>query len=175
MNLTEGTRRLALFVGIIGAVVGGVASYAVIRNAMEAQSRHNAFELLANSDVVRRERKSWEGAKLPPGAVPSSSEVGQNAEERPPDEPKGWEVVSVLGTGQAVEFNPDHLKTIHWTKDLGVESLDTVDGKTLYPPPAPSRWLYLLAAICPVLGFALPWGLIWAVGWVGAGFLATSR
>lgn len=175
MNLKEGMRRLALFVGVIGAVTGGVGSYAVVRNMMEAQSRHNAFELLANSDVVRRERKSWEGAKLPLGAVPSSSEVEQNTEEKPPDEPKGWEVVSALNTGQAIEFNPDHIKTIHWMKDLSVESLDTVDGKTVYPVPLPSRWLYLLAAILPVLGFVLPWGLVRAVGWVGAGFLASTK
>jgi len=172
MNFKEGMRRSALFVGIIGAVVGAVASYAVIRNAMEAQSYHNAFELLANSDVVHRERKSWEGARLPPGAVPSTSEVVPKTEERPIDEPKGWEVVSVLGVGQAIEFNPDHIKTIHWKKDLGVESLETSDGKALYPTPAPSRWLYLLASILPVLGFVLPWGFIRAGAWVGAGFIA---
>jgi len=168
-------RRLALFVGVIGAVAGGVASYAVIRNAMEVQSRRHAFELLTSSEVVRRERKSWEGARLPPGAVPSTSEVVPKTEETPINEPKGWEVVSALGVGQAIESNPDHIKTIHWTKDLGVESLETNDGKTLYPVSAPNRWLYLVAAICPLLGFVIPWGLIRAVGWVGAGFVASTK
>jgi hypothetical protein len=75
------------------------------------------------------------------------------------------------------EVNAGGIKTINWAKGWAytVESIETEDGQTLYPTPAPSRWLYLLAAICPVLGFALPWGLIRAVGWVGAGFLATSR
>lgn len=40
---------------------------------------------------------------------------------------------------------------------------------------APSRWLYLLAATLPLLGFFLPWGLVRAVGWVGAGFSATPK
>jgi hypothetical protein len=45
----------------------------------------------------------------------------------------------------------------------------------LYPAPAPSLWLYLFAAILPLLGFILPFGLIRAVGWVGAGFVASSK
>ena len=66
--------------------------------------------------------------------------------------------------------NKDGIKTIHWSKSLGVESIETEDGQTLYPVPAPSGWLYLFAAILPVLGFVLPWGFIGAIEWVGTGF-----
>jgi diadenosine tetraphosphate (Ap4A) HIT family hydrolase len=69
--------------------------------------------------------------------------------------------------------NESGIKTIHWTKGLGVESIETEDGKTIYPSEAPNRWLYFLAAILPFVGFALPWGLIRAVGWVGAGFVTS--
>jgi hypothetical protein len=68
--------------------------------------------------------------------------------------------------------NKGGIKVIHWTRALGVESIETQDGQALYPTPAPSRLLYIIAVILPVLGFVLPWGLVRAVTWVGAGFFA---
>jgi hypothetical protein len=44
----------------------------------------------------------------------------------------------------------------------------------LYAVPAPNLWLYLLVAVLPLIGFVLPWGLVRAVGWVGAGFFTNS-
>jgi hypothetical protein len=77
----------------------------------------------------------------------------------------------------ASELNTGDVKTINWIKGMSytIESIETVDGQSLYPKPPPSRWLYLFAAILPLLGFALPWGLVRAVGWVGAGFFASSK
>jgi hypothetical protein len=71
--------------------------------------------------------------------------------------------------------NKEGIKAINWSRALGVESIETEDGQILYPTPAPNRWLYLFAAILPLLGFVLPWGLIRAVGWVGAGFFASTQ
>lgn len=67
--------------------------------------------------------------------------------------------------------NEGDINTIHWTKDLGVESIETKDGLTVYPTPSPAAWIYLLIALFPVLGFLIPWGAIRGVGWVGAGFV----
>lgn len=75
----------------------------------------------------------------------------------------------------ASTVNNGGIQTIHWSKTLEVQSIETGDGQTLYPTPTPNRWLYLLAAILPLLGFVLPWGLVRAVGWVGAGFFADSK
>jgi hypothetical protein len=77
----------------------------------------------------------------------------------------------------ASELNTGDVKTINWIKGMSytIESIETEDGQILYPTPAPSRWLYVFAAILPLLGFALPWGLIRAVGWVGAGFVTGSK
>ena len=58
MNLREGTRRLALLLGVVGAILGGIASYLVLQPALEQRARHNRFEQLANSDVVKQERKA---------------------------------------------------------------------------------------------------------------------
>ena len=73
------------------------------------------------------------------------------------------------------EVNKGRIKTIHWTKDLGVELIETEDGKTLYPTPAPTLWPYLLAVAFPVLGFAAPWASVRALAWVGIGFFEKSK
>jgi acyl-CoA reductase-like NAD-dependent aldehyde dehydrogenase len=73
------------------------------------------------------------------------------------------------------EVNKGGIKTIHWAKDLGVESIETESGATLYPTPAPTRWPYFLAAIFPVLGFFIPWASVRAVAWVGVGFSEKSE
>ena len=206
MNLKEGTRRLALFLGAVGVIFGGFASYLELQSVLNQRERHAKFELLANSDNAQKERKcrllgyasGCFQIKLPPGAT--LVEQDQNKQEdrfvknapkknadpyaatAEPSETNGVPAkFSAAEMEDAVplpsEVNAGGIKTINWAKGWAytVESIETEDGQTLYPTPAPNRWLYLLAAICPVLGFALPWGLIWAVGWVGAGFLATSR
>jgi len=72
---------------------------------------------------------------------------------------------------QESTVNQGGIKTIHWTSaEYGVESIETEDGATLYPTPAPTRWPYLLAAIFPVLGFVIPWASVRALAWVGVGF-----
>jgi hypothetical protein len=67
------------------------------------------------------------------------------------------------------------IKAINWSQDFAVESIETQDGQTLYPTPAPAAWLYLLIALLPVLGFVIPWGAVRAIGWVGAGFVASPK
>lgn len=73
MNVKEGTRRLALLFGVIGAIAGGVASYATLSDAMEARARYKAFERLATSDTVEQERKYLLSLHLSPDAVPDST------------------------------------------------------------------------------------------------------
>jgi len=58
MNFREGMRRSALLVGMVGAALGGFASYADLHEAMAARERYKSFEMLAKSDVVQQERKS---------------------------------------------------------------------------------------------------------------------
>jgi hypothetical protein len=150
MNLREGTRRLALLLGIVGVIAGGFFSYLFIQDAMGQRARHNKFEQLANSDVVRQERKSQAGW------VSIDPKTG----ERIP-----WK--QLLDKGG--------IKSISWTEDNEIESIEAEDGQTLFPTPAPSAWTYLLIALFPILGFFIPWGVIRAIGWVGAGFLTTSK
>jgi hypothetical protein len=58
MNFGEGMRRLALFIGALGAIAGCLASYVSLRDTLEKRARYNTFRSLAASDVVQQARKS---------------------------------------------------------------------------------------------------------------------
>lgn len=70
------------------------------------------------------------------------------------------------------EVNTGRIRTIRWSRKLGVVSIETADGQKLFPTPGPRTSTYLLIGFLPVLGFILPWGAIRAIGWVGVGFAA---
>jgi hypothetical protein len=154
MNLREGTRRLALLLGVAGAIAGGFASYDELQTVLYQKEFHNKFEQLAASDVVQQERKY----KL----------VGiRYFDPQTGEEIQGWEQPSNVGKGG--------IKAIRWDKDYRVESIETEDGLTYYLNPAPAAWLYLLIALFPILGFFIPWGAVRAIGWVRAGFFRPSK
>jgi hypothetical protein len=71
MNLKEGTRRLALLLGLAGAIVGGFASYMGLQDVLSQRTRHNKFEQLMASDVVQRQSKFLQkSADFIPGPYP---------------------------------------------------------------------------------------------------------
>ena len=150
MNLREGTRRLALLLGVAGVIVGGLASYVELQTALEQRARHNRFEGLVASDVVKQERKSL----------------------------AGWVSIDPK-TGERIHWdqlvNKGGIKTIHWTEDNQIESIVPEDGQALYPTPAPAAGTYLLITLFPILGFFIPWGVIRAIGWVGVGFTQSPK
>ena len=119
---------------------------------------------------------------LPPGS-PSTASTLENI-LMPPTLPMGYTLDvkddPYACTAQPIDppastLNKGGIKTIRWTKDLGVEAIELEDGRTVYPATAPSKWQYLLVAAFPLLGFLLPWGLVRAVGWVGAGFSTSPK
>jgi hypothetical protein len=220
MNLREGTRRLALLLGAVGAVLGGFASYTELQTVLAQRERHNKFEQLANSDVVRQEQRSWSLtlAYTPDKTIEVFRRLPENQQRdvygrltqkeqvdllaklnceplRPGDpataetrknlltDPKypGWETLPGIEKDDPYAclaessdppistVNRGGIKAIHWTKDLGVGSIET-ESAFVYREPAPSAWMYLLIALFPVFGFFIPWGLVRSIGWVGAGF-----
>ncbi len=56
MNLREGTRRLALLLGAVGAILGGFAGYTELQSYLSQRAQHNRFEQLANSQAAKGER-----------------------------------------------------------------------------------------------------------------------
>jgi len=209
MNLREGTRRLALLLGAVGAILGGFASYAELQSVLNQRERHVKFELLANSDHAQKERKcrllgyasGCFQIKLPPGATlveqdqkkQTPTKFDPNAPYTAvPDDPYAATAEPSKTNGVPTKFsatemedavplpsevNAGGIKTIYWAKGWAytIESIEIDDGQTLYPTPAPSAWLCLLIALFPAIGFFIPWGAVRAIGWVGAGFVASSK
>ena len=222
MNLREGTRRLALLLGAVGAVLGGLASYVELQSVLSQEARHIRFQQLATSDVVRQGQQSWSLTLLytPHKAIevfrrlpenqqrdvyglltqkeqvdllaklnceplqsgdPPTVEIRKNLLTDPkypgyqilpgPDKDDPYACSAETDDSPISTVNQEGISRIHWTKDLRVESIEMEDGQTLYPAPAPRAWQYLLIALCPILGFFIPWCAIRAVGWVGAGFV----
>ncbi len=151
MNLNEGTRRLALLLGAVGAITGGFVSYLQLQSALKQNAAHIRFERLANSPDILRERQETK-QQLESVVNPTVTDSS------------GWES----------PIDANGIKSVTWGKDYGVASLETEDGQTLYPTPAPGAWSYLLVALLPLLGFFIPWGAVRAIGWVLAGFVASG-
>ena len=244
MNLREGTRRLALLLGAVGAILGAFASYVELQTSLAQRMRHIEFERLAASDVVQQERKC-RLAGIVSGCTDLPAEwsvkplfdprTGERIQPKYSDLPNGAKVVSVPPqidpkTGERIdlsarsttkqpgqvdydalakkyggtkihgpwenyapkdkwdeaaeefrkghsELNKGGIKTVtwdvnhNWNDGSGIYSIETQDGQTLYPTPAPAWWSYALLVIIPVIGFIVPWGVIRAIGWVGAGFV----
>ena len=189
MNLREGTRRLALLFGVVGAIAGGFFSYLTLQPALDQRASHNKFEQLANSDVVQQKRKVLQTQiDLSAGLVPSPP-IGASGGPPPGSiiKPIGPQQASGVQPNAGVQFDMSTfipipsvvmkggIKTINWSQDYRVVSIETEDGQTLYPTPAPSAWTYLLIGLFPILGFFIPWGAIRAIVWVAAGFKESSK
>lgn len=258
MNLGEGTRRLALLIGVVGAIVGGVAAYSELQGVLDQRARHNRFEALANLDAVKHERKCrlagifsgcgdlpndfvvkaiqqpspqlsgsvdndslarkyggiavepTQKSNLPPG-VKIDAKTGERTPKQylddngnpisephpvippPPDgsgivpvvppAPPGW--VPVESDGVTFDWSKsipipsivmkNGIKSINWTHDYGIDSIEMEDSGTVYPTPLPRIWMYFLIALYPLGGFFAPWGTIRAVRWVGAGFVQPPK
>jgi len=147
MNLREGTRRLALLLGVVGAILGGFASYSELQSIKGQRASYAKFEQLANSDVVKQERKNCLSDNPPPGYAKLGSQLQEN------------------GSG---------IQAINWTEDCKVLDYE-IAGEWHFAPLTPKFWEYLLVAISPILGFFIPWGAVRAIGWVGAGFAASPK
>ena len=75
MNLKEGTRRLALILGIVGVIIGGLVSLMFLQDTFDWRARYNRFEQLASSPVVQQEKKSLQQLCVSPNSgICSNSE-----------------------------------------------------------------------------------------------------
>ena len=161
MNLREGTRRLALLLGAVGAIVGAFASYSELQSIKEQRESHIKFVQLASSPVARDARDSLDIA----------------CADGHTDKQCGDEHYAAMS-----EVKSGEIKTIYWSKkdsfgkvNYQVSLIQTEDGQNLFPTSVPSAWEYLLIGLFPIFGFFIPWGAVRAIGWVGAGFVASGR
>jgi hypothetical protein len=211
VNLKEGTRRLALLLGVVGAILGGFVGYLQLQSELGQRARHNRFEQSASSPVVRQAWKSCFERSAPQETAPPdhlatqwkalNPQQRQLAMSRMTADQK-LKLATALGYKQdspnplppakfippfcytpiadpkvsdytPVELNADGIKTVHF-ENRAIASIETQDGQTLYPTPAPGAWSYAGIALLPLLGFFIPWAAIRAIGWVLAGFVASG-
>ena len=151
VNLKEGTRRLALLLGVAGAISGGIVSSVETGSILKIRADFKEFERLANSGVVQEQRKVLLAQTQSSGEVPN------------------W---AFDGT----PVNRDGIKTIYWRERWSVGLIDTMAGKSLSRGmKLPSAWLYVLFLLYPFLGFLVPWSAVRAIGWVLAGFVQPTN
>jgi hypothetical protein len=194
MNLTNGTRRLALVLGVAGAVLGSIGSLEELKPIL----RHYKFEALERSETVKREGQ-WYVADVQrersiyfeKEAQLQTEMLATHARDKvhiPPNQQYLALQIEFLSIDTSdrlrrierihSELNRSGIRSIRWTDDYGVESIDnstpwprrldvevieTQGGESLAPTPSPSVWAFLLVAFFPVLGFLVPWGAVCAV------------
>jgi hypothetical protein len=146
MKFKEGMHRLAIALGVSGAIVTGCFSIPLSIDTIGQWNRHNKFARLAASETV----------KIEMDVVKYMSPSG--------DDP--------LWKSTSFGVSKEGIKTVNWTHSGEVESIETVDGQTLYPSPIPGLSTYLLIVFCPLLGFFIPWGTVRTIQWVVAGFVS---
>ena len=115
MNLREGTRRLALLLGVAGLIFGGFVSYMELQSVQDQRARHNRFEQLVASDVVQQERKilkAWTPVQETPPKIDANTGVSLD-----------WSKSIPLPS----KVNSGGIETINWSHDYGVASIKTFD------------------------------------------------
>jgi hypothetical protein len=152
MNLREGTRRLALLLGVVGAILCCLFSLAQLQSLMRQRAEQKRFEKLANSQIMQQDRYDL---------------LADCVKQTPPK--------LDLSAGLSSHLHKGGIDTITWSSGCQIASITTENGETVYPSPAPGTWSYILIANLPLLGFFIPWGAIRAIGWVGAGFIASPK
>ncbi len=180
MNFDQGMRRLAIFVGALGAMTGGMHAYKVLKFVPSERYQHKIFERLAASDMVKQDQSVLRSAKehgaIPDGQIssellhPNESMVGTPPATLPSDF-RGWD--SAEPVTKSVSTNG--IKAIFYKPNLTVDYFEMQDGGFVYSEPSPSIWLYLLWIAYPAIGFAVLWGTVRGIGWVLTGFFPALR
>jgi hypothetical protein len=154
MNIKEGSRRLAIVLGGLGAIVGAFAGYQTVREVWEARTAQARFESFADSSAIKKDqsdlldtvRKDW---------------FARNA--RPQDRKK-------LATLDESEHG---IGVERFTIDSSTGSITSIElstGELLQNTKKPSRVNYLILPGYLVIGFLVPWCTIRILAWIIAGF-----
>lgn len=176
MNLKEGTRRLALLLGVVGAMCCALLSYFALEDALHQRTEHFRFANMASRiEQLGRQTQS----EYPVYRDIDSGELGWKMLDKYPQYwdwitgqsmqvpavPKPWEI------HDAEQALP---KTRSWEDvpyDWRISGIKTPAGQIVYPTPEPGMGAYFLIVILPFLGFFLPWCSVRSIGWVSAGFI----
>jgi hypothetical protein len=183
MNVGEGTRRLAILLGVLGAVVGALAGQTGARKLWNARASSTRFESLMSFPTMRKVAKAAKEHKgefagrvdytvlatVPSGYVLEFSPVKDDIfdqVERQEMEKSGSMVVSL---------NLDGIKEVTVDRTGTVQMIRLANGSPLQRTESPSLGSYFEMLLYPAVGFLLPWGVVRALAWVVAGFVSPHR
>ena len=176
MNVREGTRRLAVFLGILGCIVGLLFSCLFFNQFHQDEKNYRTYSKLVNSKAIQTEQQALRNPSAP--GTQNMSSIREDWNKMSKDNQDA--VIRSLSAEEKTKFATDMgwndgIKSVEYNKDFNVVSIGTMDGQTVYPAVPPSQWTALLIAALPILGYFIPWGLIRAIGWVGAGFVTSNH
>jgi hypothetical protein len=175
MNVREGTRRLAVFFGILGCIVGVFLSFLFFNQFREEMKNYGNYGKLASSKTIQAEQRALKN----PSATKAQSMSSIREDWNNMSQEEQEKFIRSLSAEERIQFAADMgwndgIKSVEYDKDFGIVSILTMKGETVYPAERPSRWMAVLIVALPVFGYFIPWGVVRAIGWVGVGFVTSK-
>ncbi len=177
MDLREGTRRLAMVLGVVGALFGGFVSALEFRELVQQRTSYKQFEQVSTriAELGKQTQKAY-----PSYADMTPIDLGLKVVAKYPEY---WPWITGDSTITPAIPKPRELNSTDdthehdpWDRsakdyDWRVWGITAPDGQTFFPTPAPNNWTYLWIPLLPILGFSVPWGAVHSIGWVLKGFI----
>lgn len=165
LTIQRGIRRVALVVGLAGAVAGGFLAWPT---AEQIRGLHQRAVIVQK--IIRRLR---EAQPPPKGAI-----LYYSAQRDKIDRGVIPDDASLAGPPETVSVyvNQDDVdKVIVYRRTGLISSVTLKNGETLADAPLEPAWhTYLFPLFAPLAGFLLPWGVIRLLAWTISGFIAKA-
>ena len=75
MNVREGVRRIAISLGVCGALAGGFGSYLVLQDLHDKRAQYEIFREPISSDAVAKLTNDWFVENAPDSFRPDNPQV----------------------------------------------------------------------------------------------------
>ncbi len=150
MNFREGSRRLALFVGVIGAIACCYYSWIFAMDALDQHHRYKEFSRLAALPIVREADESRKRA------------------------------ITTLLAGLTIDddstIDRDGIHLIVWDRDGKIEWIDPIGAENVRAQTEGAPFCECCAIfMMPIFGFFIPWLAVRAITWVLIGFTKSTE
>lgn len=199
VNFREGMRRLGTALGVLGAAAGVFGSYSSLNYLHQRSLSHREFERLVASQSLRSfchidyeirgtvyqfpctySDEQVERILLKTGVIKDKEsftgdvfeQVARENARAPKASPENPRQVGTDGILR-VHFDELEIARDHRLLPERIDWIETDRGVRIYRTEQPSRKLYWGASVLPLLGFLMPWGIVKAITWIGAGFVAS--
>lgn len=149
MNLSEGSKRLAVLMGVLGALVGSYWSVVITFDLVE---EHNNYKLYSRLAATLAVKTAVAQRKLMVSKLPPNETIADDSEN-----------IQREGVDYVI-FNENG--SIMWIKPTIGEPVGATNGASFSEA--------ILVPVLPAAGFFILWGLIKALAWVLIGFTKSA-